>query len=209
MGRPLTASMLFSIPPLIGKVTAISELFEGRDYECIKGCYRSISEAREVVLTSRMLQDRSNYYTSLVSPKDSNSSGSSGGDDDDDGNILMAIRGDASFVYQLPVPRLEDWIVDDKRFTVRLPEPITVDTDLTRLDTKELEHTKTRVDLRDINVTFPGNRLTLISGPTGSGKSSLLLALMGELCCLKGWVDFPLREGTDGDDPDKRVPVGY
>lgn len=33
--------------------------------------------------------------------------------------------------------------------------------------------------LRDLNVTFPLKRLSVVIGPTGSGKSSLLLALLG------------------------------
>ncbi|KAJ1017870.1 hypothetical protein NDA16_005186 [Ustilago loliicola] len=35
--------------------------------------------------------------------------------------------------------------------------------------------------LRNINVTFPPGQLTLVIGPTGSGKSSLLAALLGEM----------------------------
>ncbi|KAJ1039944.1 hypothetical protein NDA10_004205 [Ustilago hordei] len=35
--------------------------------------------------------------------------------------------------------------------------------------------------LDDINVTFPPKQLTLITGPTGSGKSSLLAAILGEM----------------------------
>ena len=34
-------------------------------------------------------------------------------------------------------------------------------------------------ELRDINVKFPTGKLSLVSGPTGSGKSSLFLALLG------------------------------
>jgi ABC-type multidrug transport system fused ATPase/permease subunit len=34
-------------------------------------------------------------------------------------------------------------------------------------------------ELRDVNVSFPTGRLSLVSGPTGSGKSSLFLALLG------------------------------
>lgn len=35
--------------------------------------------------------------------------------------------------------------------------------------------------LRDIDVSFPAEKLTLIIGPTGSGKSSLLAAILGEM----------------------------
>lgn len=40
--------------------------------------------------------------------------------------------------------------------------------------------------LDDINVIFPQKGLTIIIGPTGSGKTSLLLSLLGEMKCLKG-----------------------
>ena len=45
--------------------------------------------------------------------------------------------------------------------------------------------------LRDISVEFPSDALTLIVGPTGSGKTSLLMALLGELSLLKGSVYLP------------------
>ena len=45
--------------------------------------------------------------------------------------------------------------------------------------------------LRDISIEFPSDALTLIVGPTGSGKTSLLMALLGELSLLKGSVYLP------------------
>ena len=45
--------------------------------------------------------------------------------------------------------------------------------------------------LRDITIEFPSDALTLIVGPTGSGKTSLLMALLGELSLLKGSVYLP------------------
>ncbi|KIJ66220.1 hypothetical protein HYDPIDRAFT_26589 [Hydnomerulius pinastri MD-312] len=45
-----------------------------------------------------------------------------------------------------------------------------------------------RFELGPMNITFPDGKLTLISGPTGSGKSALLLALLGEMHCLSGAV---------------------
>jgi ABC-type uncharacterized transport system ATPase subunit len=34
-------------------------------------------------------------------------------------------------------------------------------------------------ELKDVNVEFPEGKLSLITGPTGSGKTSILLALLG------------------------------
>ncbi|KAG6830506.1 hypothetical protein H0H92_000347 [Tricholoma furcatifolium] len=41
-----------------------------------------------------------------------------------------------------------------------------------------------RFELRDINVRFPEGQLTLITGPTASGKTALLMALLGEMTLL-------------------------
>ena len=45
--------------------------------------------------------------------------------------------------------------------------------------------------LTDINVQFQANSLNIIVGPTGSGKSSLLLALLGEMTLLSGDIFVP------------------
>ncbi|KAI0672201.1 multidrug resistance-associated ABC transporter [Trametes maxima] len=42
--------------------------------------------------------------------------------------------------------------------------------------------------LKDINVLFPEGRLTLVTGPTASGKTALLMALLGELTTLDGQI---------------------
>ncbi|KIY73590.1 P-loop containing nucleoside triphosphate hydrolase protein [Cylindrobasidium torrendii FP15055 ss-10] len=42
--------------------------------------------------------------------------------------------------------------------------------------------------LGPLDFTFPKGKLTLISGPTGSGKSALLAALLGEMHCTEGNV---------------------
>ncbi|KAH7100998.1 P-loop containing nucleoside triphosphate hydrolase protein [Auriculariales sp. MPI-PUGE-AT-0066] len=48
-----------------------------------------------------------------------------------------------------------------------------------------------RFMLRNINVLFPRGKLSVITGPTGSGKSSLLAALLGEMDCVSGHVLLP------------------
>ncbi len=45
--------------------------------------------------------------------------------------------------------------------------------------------------LRNLEINFPYNRLSVVYGPTGSGKTSLLLALLGEMECLKGRYHLP------------------
>ncbi|KAF8211356.1 multidrug resistance-associated ABC transporter [Mycena galopus ATCC 62051] len=45
---------------------------------------------------------------------------------------------------------------------------------------------ETRFELRDISVSFPEGKLTCVVGPTASGKTALLQALLGEMTCLSG-----------------------
>jgi len=48
-----------------------------------------------------------------------------------------------------------------------------------------------RFILRDISLEFPNNALSVISGPTGSGKSLLLAAILGEAEVLSGNIRVP------------------
>ncbi|KAG9239368.1 hypothetical protein BJ875DRAFT_491652 [Amylocarpus encephaloides] len=45
--------------------------------------------------------------------------------------------------------------------------------------------------LIDLNIKFEVGHLNIIAGPTGSGKTSLLMALMGEMTCIGGKVSLP------------------
>ncbi|KAI0359724.1 P-loop containing nucleoside triphosphate hydrolase protein [Trametes cingulata] len=45
-----------------------------------------------------------------------------------------------------------------------------------------------RFTLGPLDIRFPPGKLTLVSGPTGSGKSALLVALLGEMNCTSGRV---------------------
>ncbi|KAF9142871.1 hypothetical protein BGX30_001980 [Mortierella sp. GBA39] len=50
---------------------------------------------------------------------------------------------------------------------------------------------KERFKLKNVTVDFPVGQLSLVVGPTGSGKSALLLALLGELEKLEGHMYLP------------------
>jgi len=45
--------------------------------------------------------------------------------------------------------------------------------------------------LMDIDIKFAIGKLNIIAGPTGSGKTSLLMALLGEMTKIKGQVFLP------------------
>ncbi|KAN0096589.1 multidrug resistance-associated protein [Hyaloscypha variabilis] len=45
--------------------------------------------------------------------------------------------------------------------------------------------------VRELNLQFPNNALSVISGPTGSGKSLLLAAILGEVELLSGYIQVP------------------
>ncbi|KAI8332933.1 P-loop containing nucleoside triphosphate hydrolase protein [Chlamydoabsidia padenii] len=53
------------------------------------------------------------------------------------------------------------------------------------------EPTFTTFSLNNINATFPPNELSVICGKTGSGKTLMMLALIGEVPCVAGSVHFP------------------
>ncbi|KAJ2739994.1 hypothetical protein H4R23_000093 [Coemansia sp. Cherry 401B] len=51
--------------------------------------------------------------------------------------------------------------------------------------------------LQNLDLQFPSGKLTLIGGPTGSGKSSLLSALVGDMELVQGSVMAPVRLAID------------
>ena len=51
-----------------------------------------------------------------------------------------------------------------------------------------------KFSLTDITVDFPLGQLSLVYGPTGSGKTSLLMALLGEMICTNGKVHLTKGE---------------
>jgi ABC-type multidrug transport system fused ATPase/permease subunit len=57
---------------------------------------------------------------------------------------------------------------------------------------EEKEAGDLRYVLRDLNISFPENELSVVSGKTGTGKSLLLAAILGEVDVLSGKINVPL-----------------
>lgn len=51
------------------------------------------------------------------------------------------------------------------------------------------------------NLIFPNGKLSLVVGPVGSGKTSLLMALLGEMNCLNGRVFLPSPPMREQSEP--------
>ncbi|KAI1822918.1 multidrug resistance-associated protein [Xylaria intraflava] len=56
--------------------------------------------------------------------------------------------------------------------------------------------------LLDLNIDFKIGKLNIISGPTGSGKTSMLMALLGEMTLTKGKVYLPSGLSREDVRPD-------
>ncbi|XP_064871495.1 LOW QUALITY PROTEIN: ATP-binding cassette sub-family C member 9-like, partial [Oncorhynchus nerka] len=66
--------------------------------------------------------------------------------------------------------------------------------------------------LSDINICIPTGQLTMIVGQVGCGKSSLLLAMLGEMQTLSGkvyWSKLPVSEMLHEANSKNRYSVGY
>ncbi|QRW04429.1 ABC transporter [Ceratobasidium sp. AG-Ba] len=64
-------------------------------------------------------------------------------------------------------------------------------------------------ELRDMNVIFPEGVISLIFGPTGSGKSSLLSALLGEMDRVTGEVYIPKEPTRVNEKTGLQIAISY
>lgn len=56
--------------------------------------------------------------------------------------------------------------------------------------------------LRNVSLDFPTNQLSIICGPTGSGKTLLMLGLLGEAVVMKGKVFCPRSQVSEDTNVD-------
>ncbi|KAF9979372.1 hypothetical protein BGZ73_000066 [Actinomortierella ambigua] len=55
-------------------------------------------------------------------------------------------------------------------------------------------HSGHHFELKDLNLEFPVGELSVIAGPTGSGKTTMLLSLLGEINAVQGQAFLPRRD---------------
>ena len=81
------------------------------------------------------------------------------------------------------------------------------------LDTDDASSTASQpvFQLRDLDVHFPRGEMTLIAGKFGTGKTLLLLALLGEVRLVNGKISYavsPLMNALDNGDQDWSLLLG-
>ncbi|KAJ7175965.1 hypothetical protein C8R46DRAFT_1174662 [Mycena filopes] len=66
-----------------------------------------------------------------------------------------------------------------------------------------------RFELRDVSVLFPDGVLTVVTGPTASGKTALLLAVLGELTILPGGRIILSKNASNIDEYGNMHTISY
>ncbi|KAI9318473.1 P-loop containing nucleoside triphosphate hydrolase protein [Dichotomocladium elegans] len=64
------------------------------------------------------------------------------------------------------------------------------------------EKDESKAIIKNLNLSFPQNKLSIVCGPTGSGKTTLLSSLLGETYCFQGESRLPRTL------PNRRSPLG-
>ncbi|RYP45761.1 hypothetical protein DL768_007937 [Monosporascus sp. mg162] len=115
--------------------------------------------------------------------------------------VFNALQVTLSIIPELTTNLVDAW-VSVKRIDTYLQSPeisrIAKDSDLVSFDNASIawpsdstEKDPNRFVLRDVTVTFPKGELSVISGKTGSGKSLMLAAILGEVDILGGSLSVP------------------
>ncbi|KAG0179991.1 hypothetical protein DFQ29_001398 [Apophysomyces sp. BC1021] len=114
-----------------------------------------------------------------------------------------------AFLQETEVPpRLADHFKEKDLFF----EDATISWSNTSEDLSNIEHSFPKdFMLENVNVQFPQNKLSLICGPTGSGKTLMMLSLLGETVLVKGKIYFPRIPLVDSlsDIPDNIQPEDW
>ncbi|KAJ7439790.1 hypothetical protein FB451DRAFT_1445526 [Mycena latifolia] len=84
--------------------------------------------------------------------------------------------------------------LSDPRSTDRFPSNLSDSTSIAG-DDRGSEFEVQRFELRSLSVKFPEKKLSVITGPTASGKTALLMALLGEMTLVSGRL-IMLKDNT-------------
>ena len=88
--------------------------------------------------------------------------------------------------------RIDSFLQSDERPETTYPgDSIVFDDASVSFPSDSKEPKDDRFVLRSLSLNFPDNSLSVISGPTGSGKSLLLAAILGEVELLSGSIRVP------------------
>ncbi|KAJ7505211.1 hypothetical protein B0H11DRAFT_1977471 [Mycena galericulata] len=66
-----------------------------------------------------------------------------------------------------------------------------------------------RFELRDVSVLFPRDVLTVVTGPTASGKTALLMAVLGEMTLLPGGRIIMSKNASNVDEHGNMHTISY
>ena len=88
--------------------------------------------------------------------------------------------------------RVEEYLDAPEKEEYSIPsEMISFDNASVAWPSDSQEENPDRFILRDLNLQFPANQLSVVSGKTGSGKSLLLAAILGEADRIAGTIKIP------------------
>jgi ABC-type multidrug transport system fused ATPase/permease subunit len=115
--------------------------------------------------------------------------------------IFSQIEGTLAIVPELTTEALDAWVsINRIEKYLDAPEKVdcTVPSDAVSFENASIawpsdsqEEDADRFILKDINLRFPNKQLSVISGKTGSGKSLLLAAILGEVDKISGVIKVP------------------
>ena len=121
--------------------------------------------------------------------------------------ILSQIEGTLAIIPELTTDALDAWVsinrINDYLDSPEKSDCITPSQEISLEDASiawpadSQEEDPDRFVLRNINVKFPHHELSVISGKTGSGKSLMLAAILGEVDKLSGTIKVPVAPSVE------------
>ncbi|EKG15549.1 Putative ABC transporter protein [Macrophomina phaseolina MS6] len=120
--------------------------------------------------------------------------------------ILTQIEGTLAFIPELIAAFFDAWVsikrIDEYLNTPEKPQNTTCGDHISFKNASvawpsDAEKNEESFVLSDLNFTFPDRQLSVISGRTGSGKTLLLKAILGEVDVISGTIEVPQAPPAD------------